>query len=84
MRCLLSCGVRQEFLLNLRDQEWEIWQLEAQAWSRDAMVFDVWWNVLVMRECADKRGVVGMRLRIIPVELLRTAPNLITVADDLD
>lgn len=48
------------------------------------MVSDVRWDVLVMRLCAAERGVAGMRLRIVPVELLRAAPDLVTVADYLD
>ncbi len=34
------------------------------------MTFDIWRNVLVMRECVGQRGIVGMRLWVVPIQSL--------------
>ena len=64
-----ACGVSrrgriQQILLNLGDQKRQIGLGKAQARRRQTMVFDVGRNMLVMRLCAGKRGVIGMRLRV--------------------
>lgn len=46
---MLWCHITQQILLNLCNQEWQIGPCEAQFGSRQAMVFDVGWDVLVMR-----------------------------------
>ncbi len=46
-------------------------------------MLDVGWDVFVMRMGADKRGIVGMRLGVVPIKFFRAAPDLVTVADNL-
>ena len=43
------------------------------------MMFDIWGNVFVVGMGALQSGVIGMWLRIVPIQLLTTAPNLVTI-----
>ncbi len=79
----LAGGRGQQILLNLLNQKWQIGRRKTQARCRQAMMFDVGWNVFMMRMSADKRGIVGMWLRIVPVKFFRAAPDFVAVADDL-
>jgi len=46
------------------------------------MVFDVGRDVFVMRMRGGQRGVVGVGLRIVPVQFLATAPNFVAITGD--
>jgi len=72
----------QQRLLNLPDQERQVGLSEAQARGRDAVMLYVRGNVLMVGMRGGQRGVIGVRLGIIPVELLATAPDLIAVSCD--
>ncbi len=43
------------------------------------MMFDVWQNVFVMRVRTKQRWFIRMRLRIVPVQLLLTLPDFVTI-----
>jgi hypothetical protein len=55
---------------------------EAHSWRRHPVVLDVGRNMLVVWMCALQIRVVRMRLRIVPVELAFSLPDLIAVAVD--
>ena len=44
------------------------------------MMFDIRRRMLVMRKSGRQRWIVGMRLRIVPVQLLAVTPDLVAVA----
>lgn len=46
------------------------------------MMLNVWINVLVVGMAAGERWIVGVFLRIIPIELLRFSPNFIAITFD--
>lgn len=45
-------------------------------------MFEIRWNVFVVRVRAGEFGIVRVRLRIVPVEFLRAAPDFVAVTDE--
>jgi len=70
-------SISQYVSFNLLYQGGEIGTTEAQPGSRNAVVFDVRWNVFVVRETAGQARIVGVFPGIVPIELLLPLPNLV-------
>ena len=74
-----AASPRRRNALNLFDQQGQIGAIEAQPGGWDTMMFDVRRHMLVVGSGAGQSRIVGVWLRVIPVELLAAQPDLVTV-----
>lgn len=72
----------QKGVLDLLDQAGQVRLVETEVEGRDPVAFDIGRNMLVMRIAAAKRRIVGMRLRIVPVQSLTLSLHLVAVCLD--
>jgi hypothetical protein len=66
--------------LNLINQERKIGGGKTQTRGRNPVMLDVRWDMFMMGMGTGERRIVGMGLRVIPVQFLATVPDLIAVA----
>ena len=66
-------------MLDFANEKGEVWLRKTKPWGGNSVVFDVGRHMFVMRMGASQRGIVGMSLRIIPVEFDVMIPNFISV-----
>ena len=64
---------------NLFDEDGEIGTIKTHLWSGDTIVFDVGWNVFVMRMSFPESRLLRVRLRIVPEQFVLSSPDFVAV-----